>query len=119
MITIRATCEIIADIKDGKEVPQDELKMVCLALDSIVFLYKQDTKHLLKGGIGADMVKKMNYSDTKTSSVELGVPTWYWNAIKKDPTEWLGDENIPGTPEYERHYKLSNALLKKCIRSEE
>ena len=26
---MRATCEIIADIKDGNEVPYEELKMAC------------------------------------------------------------------------------------------
>ena len=62
---MRTTCEIIADLKDGKEVSYEELKMACLVLDGLVFLFKQDTKHLLKGGIGADMVKRMNYSDEK------------------------------------------------------
>lgn len=108
---MRATCEIMADIKDGKEVLYDELKMACLVLDSVVFFYKQDTKHLLKGGVGADMVKKMNYSDKQTSSEELGMPSWYWNAIKKDPVEWLGNRNIPGTKEYDEHYKLSKSLF--------
>lgn len=110
---MRATCEILADLKDGKEVTYEELKMACLVLDELVFLFKQDTKHLLKGGIGADMVKRMNYSDEKTSSIELGMPSWYWKGIKKEPTEWLGKSNIPGTPEYDEHYKLSKALFEK------
>ena len=110
---LKSTCEIIADLKDCKEVSYDELKMACLVLDSITFLFKQDTKHLLKGGIGADMVKQMNYKDSKTSSMELGIPSWYWTAIKKDPIEYLGIRNIPGTPEYEEHYKVSKALFNK------
>ena len=114
-LRMRATCEILADLKDGKEVPYEELRMALLALDGLVFLFKQDTKHLLKGGIGADMVKRMNYSDTKTSSMELGTPSWYWNAIKKDPIEWLGPKNIPGTHEYDKHYKLSKSLLDKFL----
>lgn len=110
---MRTTCEIIADLKDGKEVSYEELKMACLVLDGLVFLFKQDTKHLLKGGIGADMVKRMNYSDEKTSSIELGIPTWYWNGVKKEPVEWLGASNIPGTFEYDKHYKLSKKLFEK------
>lgn len=112
---MRATCEIIADIKDGIDVEYDELKMACLVLESMIFFYKQDTKHLLKGGIGADMVKRTNYSDTETSSEELGIPSWYWNAIKKDPVEWLGNKNIPGTQEYDEHYKLSKALFDRFV----
>lgn len=80
---MRSTCEIIADVKDGKEVPYEELKMACLVQSSIIFFYQQDTKNLLKGGIGADLVKQMNYKDDKTSSKKMGYPSWYWNAIKK------------------------------------
>ena len=112
-IRLRATCEIIADLKDGKEVVYEELKMACLVQSSIIFLYQQDTKNLLKGGIGADLVVQMNYKDDKTSSKELGYPSWYWNAIKKDPIEWLGASNIPGTPEYDKRYKLSKTLFEK------
>lgn len=112
---MRATCEIIADLKDGKEVTYEELKMACLVQSSIIFFYQQDTKNLLKGGISADLVEKMNYKDDKTSSKELGYPSWYWNAIKKDPIEWLGASNIPGTPEYDKHYKLSKTLFEKFV----
>lgn len=56
------------------------------------------------------MVKRTNYSDTETSSMELGMPSWYWNAIKKDPVEWLGLNNIPETSEYDKHYKTSKFL---------
>ena len=112
-LKLRTTCEIIADLKDGKEVAYEELKMACLVQSSIIFLYQQDTKNLLKGGIGADLVVQMNYKDDKTSSKKLGYPSWYWNAIKKDPIEWLGASNIPGTSEYNEHYKLSKALFEK------
>ena len=112
---MRATCEIIADLKDGKEVMYEELKMACLVQSSIIFFYQQDTKNLLKGGISADLVEKMNYKDDKTSSKKLGYPSWYWNAIKKDPIEWLGPYNIPGTQEYDKHYKLSKTLLDKFL----
>lgn len=82
---MRATCEIIADIKDGKDVPYEEIKMACLVLSSAVFFFQSDVKALLKGGISADLKKKMEYSDPETSSQEGGIPTWYWKAIKSDP----------------------------------
>lgn len=61
---MRATCEIVADLKDGKEVPYEELKMACLVQSSIIFFYQQDTKNLLKGGIAVIM---------KDSMVNIGV----------------------------------------------
>ena len=113
---MRSTCEIIADVKDGKEVPYEELKMACLVQSSIIFFYQQDTKNLLKGGIGADLVKQMNYKDDKTSSKKMGYPSWYWNAIKKDPLEYLGPNWIPGTEWKKMHgtnMKIFEHVMKK------
>ena len=94
---MRATCEIITDLKDNKEVPYEELKMACLVQSSIIFFYQQDTKALLQGGLSADLIKHSKYSDPKTSSEKMGIPSWYWSAVKKDPIEWLGPSHIPGT----------------------
>lgn len=33
---MRSTCEIIADLKDGKEVPYEELKMACLVQSGLL-----------------------------------------------------------------------------------
>lgn len=114
---MRATCEIIADLKDGKEVTYEELKMACLVQSSIIFFYQQDTKKLLKGGIGADFVKQMNYKDEKTSSKEMGYPSWYWNAIKKDPLEYLGPKWIPGTPEWEEMHSVHMGIYEQVMKN--
>lgn len=106
---MRSTCEIIADLKDGKEVPYEELKMACLVQSSIIFFYKQDTKHLLKGRFDAEIVKQIGYRDNRTSSKALGEPSWYWDAIHEDPIEYLGPNHIPGTPEWKR---MHNAKVK-------
>ncbi|MDE6365170.1 MAG: hypothetical protein K2L86_13070 [Lachnospiraceae bacterium] len=108
---MRATREIIADIKDGKEVPYEELKMACLVQSFLLFQYQNDVKKLLKGGTYADMVKQMWYSDPKASSIEGGISSVYWNGMKRDPIQFLGQAHIPGTPEYEQRYKMSKAVL--------
>lgn len=114
---MRSTCEIIADLKDGKEVPYEELKMACLVQSSIIFFYQKDTANLLKGGIGADLVKQMNYKDEKTSSKEMGWPSWYWNAIKKDPWEYLGPNWIPGTQEWKRMHSTNIKILDNVMKT--
>lgn len=101
---MRSTCEIVADLKDGKEVDYEELKMACLVQSSIIFFYKNNTKDLLKGGIAADLLKQMEYSDENTSSLEGGVPSWYWKAIKADPLKWLSPRQIPGTDEWKNFH---------------
>ncbi len=113
---MRTTCEIIADIKDGKEVPYEELKMACLVQASMLFFFKSNTKTLLKGGITKDLLIQSEYSDPKTSLKEMGIPSWYWKAEKSDPIKWLGKEHIPGTPEYEQRYKMSKMVLDTVIK---
>lgn len=103
---MRNTCEIIADLKDGIDVPYDELKMAALVQSALIFFFQQDNKRLLKGGIGAELVKRKNYSDKETSSVETGYPSWYFKAIKSDPYKYLGAENIPGTKEWESFHGI-------------
>ncbi len=116
---MRATCEIIADIKDGKEVPYEELKMACLVQSFLLFQYRNDVKNLLKGGIAADLTKKSWYSDPETSSVEMGISSVYWKGIKADPIQFLGPAHIPGTPEYEQQYVISQAVLNKVTKDRE
>ena len=116
---MRATCEIISDIKDGKEVPYDELKMACLVQSFLLFQYRNDVKKLLKGGIDADLVKQVWYSDPKKASVESGISSVYWNGMKGDPVQFLGQAHIPGTPEYEQRNKMSKAVLDKVLKDGE
>ena len=113
---MRATCEIIADIKDGKEVPYEELKMACLVQSFLLFQYRNDVKNLLKGGIDAEMTKQAWYSDPKTSAVNNGISSAYWNGMKGDPVQFLGLAHIPGTLEYEQRYKVSKAVLNKVMK---
>lgn len=118
-VEMRATCEIIADIKDGKDVTYEELKMACLVQSFLLFQYKNDVKNLIRGGISADLTKHSYYSDSKTSSAESGISSVYWKGIKADPVEFLGPAHIPGTPEYERRYRVSKAVLNKVLKDEE
>ncbi len=112
---MRSTCEIIADVKDGKKVPYEELKMASLVQSFLLFKYQQDVKNLLEGGIVAEMTKKIEYSDAKTSSAKGGISSTYWNGIKANPVQFLGPAHIPGTPEYEKRYGVSKNLFEKFV----
>lgn len=116
---MRAMCEIIADLKDNKEVPYEELKMACLVQSSIIFFYQQDTKALLKGGLSADLIKHAKYSDPKTSSEKMGIPSWYWNAVKKDPIQWLAPSHIPGTEEWKKMHGINMNIFNRVMKQHE
>lgn len=113
---MRATCEIVADVKDGKEVSYEELKMACIVQSSLLFFFQQDIKALIKGGFYAETKKKMEYSDPKTSSVESGIPSWYWKAMRADPFEWLSPRDIPGTDENKKWNGIAQRLLDKALK---
>lgn len=116
---MRSTCEIIADIKDGKEVQYEELKMACLVQSFLLFQYQNDVKNLIKGGIVAELTLNSKYSDVKTSSKESGISSEYWNGIKADPVQFLGTAHIPGTPEYEKRYGISRKIFEKFAKNTE
>lgn len=116
---MRATCEIIADVKDGKEVPYEELKLACIVQSFLLFQYQNDVKNLIKGGIAAELTLQGKYSDIKTSSKERGISSDYWNGIKADPVKYLGPAHIPGTPEYEKRYAVSRKLYEKFMKDTE
>ncbi len=113
---MRNTCEIIADLKDGIEVPYEELKMACLVQSAIIFFFRQDVKDLLKGGISKDLKIQMEYSDPETSSKEMGTPSWYWKAVKADPERWLSQKDIPNTPEWEKMHKIHKKIFDKVMK---
>lgn len=39
--------------------------------------------------------------------------------MKRDPIQFLGQANIPGTPEYEQRYRMSKAVLDKVLKDGE
>ncbi len=113
---MRTTCEIVADLKEGKDATYEELKMACLTLNACAYLFKRDIAALIKGGIAADLKVTSEYSDPETSSKEYGIPSWYYKAVNKDPMEWLSPGNMPGTAEYEARYKASKAIFDKAMK---
>lgn len=112
---MRTTNEIIIAIKEQEPVEYDELKMACLVLNTILFFNHSKFRRLLKGGYAADVTRKMDFPD---SHADLGIPKEEWNALRMDPISYLGEDNIPGKPQYDQHYKLSKKLFEKCMKEE-
>ena len=109
---MRSTNEIIIAIKENEEVDSEELRMACLVLNSLLFFSHSNIRRLIAGGTGAEVTKLMEFPD---SYGELGISKTEWEAMRKDPVEWLGVSNIPGTPEYEAHYRVSKAVYNKIM----
>lgn len=109
---MRSTNEIIIALKECGPVEYDELRMACLVLNSLLFFSHNNIKRLLKGGTGAEITKNMEFPH---AHADLGISKTEYEAMKKDPVEWLGVDNIPGTPEYMERYKISKAIFNKVV----
>jgi hypothetical protein len=86
---MRQTIDIVADVMDGKKVQYDELEATCRVLAHSCYFFKVTIRNLLDPKT-AEVCKMMEFSDLKTSSVKLGIPSWYWVAMRTDPEKWLG-----------------------------
>ena len=106
---MRSTAEIISAVKDSETVDFEELRMACLVLDSLLFFAHENIKRLLDGGLGAELTKK-NFPD---AHAELGISKQEYEAWRKDPVKYLGKEHIPGTQEYDQHYRISKKIFEK------
>ena len=101
---MRATGEIIGAIGSENEPSYEELRMACLAQSQLLFLYQNDVRNLLKGGIDAEIVREIGYSDPKMSSAEKGISIDYWNAMRQEPMKFI--ESVYPS-KYAKRYKLS------------
>ena len=109
---MRSTNEIIIALKECEHVEYEELRMACLVLNNLLFFSHNNTKRLLKGGTAAEITKKMEFPD---AHADLGISKTEYEATRNDPVEWLGANNIPGTPEYMERYKISKAIFNKVM----
>ena len=109
---MRSTANIIGAIKDCEPVEYEELRLAVLVLDSLLTFKQKHLIRLLKGGYGAELTEKMEYPDAHK---DLGISKTEWNALRMDPEKYLGKSHIPGTPEFESHYKISKKILEKAL----
>lgn len=69
----------IADLKDNKEVPYEELKWP-VWFNPPLFSFYQGYKSTFAGGLSADLIKHSKYSDPKhLKKMGLRGPSWYWS----------------------------------------
>ena len=114
---MRSTAEIIADLKDNKEVSYEELRLAALVQSFVIWQYQQDVQRFLKGGLTAEIVTKLNY-EGENASKTLGYSKPYVNAMRRDPAEFLGTEHIPGTAEWKPMHELSMKIFDKFTKED-
>ncbi len=104
---MRNLSDIVEDCKLNKEVDYQELKYALLVYVSLMNMasmtirnIKPDTRELILN-MKKDNIHKM-----------------YHTALNKSPKEYLGWNNDPENPEYQKFHQIGNKLVDKALKGE-
>ena len=104
---MRNLSEIIEDCKLNKSVDNAELKYATIALTSLM---------------NFSMSTIMRIYDKSQSQFDKlrveNVHNAYNTALNKSPKEWLGWNNDPENPDYQKFHALGNRLVEKALNGE-
>lgn len=92
----RSTLEIAIAVREADEnISDDELRLCIAAMSSIEHFYRSNLIDLI------EMIREGKPEKLLKMKAEFawGTVERMFNAQKKPPAEWLGNGNIPGTPE--------------------
>jgi len=104
---MRTLVEIIEDCKLNKEPSIDELRYAVIALTSIINMTTSTLMELYK--------KDMNVLEKKRLENTYNA---YSTVLNKSPKEWLGWNNDPENPAYQKLYSIGSKLLDKALKGE-
>ena len=107
----RSTLDIAIAVKEAeKGITDEELRLCIAAMSGIEHFYRTaliDLIEVIREGKPQAMVKLK--ADFAWGTVER-----MFEAQKKPPAEWLGPQNIPGTPEHDERLKLMKRIYEKA-----
>lgn len=104
---MRNLSEIIEDCKLNKKPSVDELRYSVIALTSLMNMANSKLLQFYK-----DDAKPFN------KMMIENVHNAYRTALNKSPKEWLGWNNDPENPDYQRFHTLGSKLVDKALKGE-
>jgi len=108
---MRTLFEIIESAKNGDMPTHNECYYAMLALDGLTTFTTRDLRNL---GLQTREAKLLG---GKTMAEE-DHRRWR-RALNKAPDEWLGRENDPSNPDYQKRRRISLALMRKAMKDTE
>lgn len=106
-VAMRSTNEIIIAVKESQPATDEELRLALLVMSNIDYFVEGKLRELIEA-IEEDKPSTKSRARFAKDTLE-----GMFLARKKPPKDWLGPENTPGTPEYERRYAMAMKLGKK------
>lgn len=104
---MRNLIEIIEDCKLNKKPSIDELRYSVIALTSLMNMATSTLRKLYKEDMNA--LEKMCLENIYNA---------YSTALNKSPKEWLGWNNDPENPEYQKFHAWGKKLVDKALKGE-
>jgi len=105
---MRNLADIIEECKLNGRPDYDELRYSVLVMTGILNLVNSELVRLyVEGEMPRELIRKMK--------LDGGVCTMYGKALNKSPKEYLGWNNDPENPEYQKFHAMGNKLLDKII----
>lgn len=109
---MRTLYEIIESAKDGEKPSHDECYWAMLALSALHHFDNQDISKLAEyyGKLGFEKNAPFGAKFRASESFNR-----FKKALNKSPQEWVGWNNDPSNPEYQKMRQVANRLLSKVI----
>ena len=104
---MRNLIEIIEDCKLNKKSSIDELRYSVIALTSLMNMATSTLRKLYKEDMNA--LEKMRLENIRNA---------YSTALNKSPKEWLGWNNDPENPEYQKFHAWGKKLVDEALKGE-
>lgn len=104
---MRTLYEIISDVKDGKKSDYEEIRYALLVYE---FMFNMDHQNLREELLGEKETPKFIKEMKVNNSFKM-----FKDALNKSPKEYIGWNNDPDNPDYQRFRKAGEKLLDKII----
>ena len=102
---MRTLYEIIESTKDGDMTTHEECYWAMLALESMLNIDHRNLREvLLSEKQHPEFIRKMKAENSFNM---------YKGALNKSPKDWLGPNNDPANPEYQRFRSIGKKLIDK------
>ena len=107
---MRKLIDIIEDVKDNKKPDYEELRYALLVYD---FMFNMDHRALRENLLSDREIPKFIKELKAQNSHDMAK-----NALNKSPKEYLGWNNDPENPEYQKFRRMGNKLLDTFVSKE-
>lgn len=108
---MRNLSDVIEDCKTNGRPDYEELRYSVLVMTGVLNMVNSELiKLYVEGKMPNKFIRKMK--------LDGGVCTMYRNALNKSPKDYLGWNNDPENPEYQKFHAMGNKLADMALRGE-